>query len=111
MVLTFGVGFLDTLRTSSREPSLPHMQSLEFYAHEFFYKDAAAIKEMLLMGREYLAVMTATEDPEVISILEPLLQEMANSENPKIARAIRAYLEGWFSHDGLEFMDPEVEGD
>ena len=58
--------FLDVLRTSGRERTVPYGQSLEFYAHELFDLDAGAIEEFLMMGRKKLAAMTATESPHKI---------------------------------------------
>jgi hypothetical protein len=65
--------FLETLRTSSRQTDKPHFISLEFFAHELFCCDAAAIEEMTSMGREYAAVLTATEQPKCIDALLPVL--------------------------------------
>ncbi len=96
--------FLEVLRTSERERLVPHEQSLEFYAHEFFSGDAAAIEEFLEMGRKRLAVMTATESPEQIYELLPLLQKMAASEDPQVAAAIKTYLAKGYSHAG-GFLD------
>ena len=84
--------FLSTLRQSGREPDVPHIQSLEFYAHELFAFDAGAIRELLKMGRTELAVMTATEEPNAIPELLPLLDEMAASTDPAVSAAIREYL-------------------
>jgi hypothetical protein len=92
--------FLETLRGSERERFVPHEQSLEFYAHEFFWADADAIEEFLDMGRKKLAVMTATESPEKIYELLPLLQKMAASEDQEIAAPIRVYLAEGRTHAG-----------
>jgi hypothetical protein len=73
--------FLETLRTSAREPDVPHLISLESWAHEFFSCDAAAIDTMLDMGREHLAVLTATEEPRCIAQLMPLLTKMSQSSH------------------------------
>jgi hypothetical protein len=97
--------FLDVLRTSEREPDVPHEQSLEFYAHEFFSKDADAIEEFIGMGRKKLALMTATESPEAIYELLPLLQRLAASDDPMIARAIKAYLADGRPHAGIALAD------
>ena len=97
--------FLETLRTSSREPDVPHLLPLEFLAHEFFSCDAAAIEEILNMGREHLAVFTATEEPRCIDRLLPLLTRMSQSSNPRIAGAIQIYLKERVSHAGMRFFD------
>lgn len=97
--------FLDVLRTSTRERVVPHDQSLEFYAHEFFAGDAAAIEEFLAMGRKNLAVMTATESPDLIYDLLPVLQKMAQSDDPQVARAITMYLSVGRHHAGTSFVD------
>lgn len=55
--------FIETLRVSSVEPKVPHIQTLEFYAHELFAFDVDAVREFWKMGRCDLAVMTATEEP------------------------------------------------
>jgi hypothetical protein len=91
---------LETLRGSQRERFVPYDQSLEFYAHEFFYADAEAIEEFIAMGRKELAVMTATESPESIYELLPLLQKMAASEDQEISARIRVYLAEGRTHAG-----------
>ena len=96
--------FLETLRQSRPEPKTPHVQTLEFYAHEFFAFDAEAIRELLNMGRKHLAVMTATEEPNAIPTLRPLLDEMAASDDPAISAAIREYLIVQEHHAGLRHM-------
>jgi len=97
--------FLDVLRTSERERDMHHEQSLEFYAHEFFSRDAEAIEEFISMGRKNLALMTATESPEAIYDLLPLLQKLAASGDPLIARTIKAYLASGRPHAGIAFGD------
>ncbi len=84
--------FLDVLRRSGKEPNVPHVQSLEFYAHEYFSHDADAIREMLKMGRNELAVMTATEDDAAMGTLREVLAEMAASDNPMLAQRIQRHL-------------------
>ncbi len=99
--------FLETLRTSSRETDKPHFISLEFFAHELFCCDAPAIEEMLSMGREYAAVVTATEQPECLERLMPLLTRMSQSSNPRVANAIQEYLKMRRTHAGLELLEDE----
>ncbi len=100
--------FLDTLRLAKPEPDIPHVLTIEFYAHEFFDLDEDAIREMLRMGRRYLAVMTATDRPEAIDRMMGVLQEMANSEDADVARAIQEYLKVRTHHAGLQYM-PEKD--
>jgi hypothetical protein len=88
----FGPWCLETLRKSGPEPHLPQMTMLEFYAHENFAYDGSAIDAMLRMGREGLAVMTATEDRRAIPRIRPVLERMARDRNPKVSGPIRAYL-------------------
>lgn len=83
--------FLDCLRVGGTV-TVPHIQSLEFYAHEYFYRDADAIREMLRMGRTELAIQTVTKDDSARGVLDEVLQEMANSDNSAVARSIRWYL-------------------
>ena len=99
--------FLETLRSSSREPDIPRLIGLEFFAHELFRCDAAAIEEMLNMGRDRLAVLTATEDTYCIDQLMPLLTKMSQSSNPRIASAIQMYLKERSTHAGMSFFDDE----
>ena len=94
--------FLDVLRRSSKEPNVPHIQSLEFYAHEYFSYDADGIREMLRMGRKKLAMLTATENPEAIEVLRELLAELAQSDDPQISRTIQTYLRESWHHAGME---------
>jgi hypothetical protein len=49
--------------------------------------------------------MAATEHPESIYDLLPLLQKMAASGDPQIARAITTYLAEGRHHAGTEFVD------
>jgi hypothetical protein len=102
----FRAWFLETLRTSRREVDLPHLQTLEFYAHEFFYRDPEAIREMLRMGRRCLALLTATEEPACIDEMAGLLEEMARSEDPEISRVIQTYLVKREEHAGMESLEP-----
>jgi hypothetical protein len=84
--------FLDTLRNSDKEPDWPEAQALEFYAQEFLCSDGAAIEELLEIGRDDLALMTATNLSENVELLRPVLESMARSKNTKIAKAIQSYL-------------------
>jgi hypothetical protein len=93
--------FLDTLRSSRRETEIPHIQSLEFYAHEFFYSDGEAILEFLRMGRKELALLTATEEPTCIPQLLPVLNQMAACGDAEVERTIREYLQSQSHHAGL----------
>jgi hypothetical protein len=97
--------FIETLRRSAQEPEVPHMQSLEFYAHEFFFDDTDAVREFLRMGRTELAVLTASEEPNSIPLLAPVLQEMASSCDPAVSAAIREYLSTRSSHAGLQHLE------
>jgi hypothetical protein len=101
----FRAWILQTLRSSGAEPELPKMQSLEFYAHEYFCSDAEAIEEMLEMGRHGLAVLTVTEEPNNIELLQPVLDRMTRHDHPGVARAIRHYLVEREHHSGWQFME------
>ena len=96
--------FLDILRLGKPEPHVPHVLTIEFYAHEYFDLDEDAIREMLRMGRNYLAVMTATDRPEAIDRMMGVLEEMANSDDANVARAIQEYLKVRAHHAGLQYM-------
>jgi hypothetical protein len=96
--------FIETLRESGLEPQVPHIQTLEFYAHELFASDANAIREFLRMGRRDLAVMTATQEPNAIPALLPVLTEMAASSDPVVAAAIREYLSSESHHAGVRHL-------
>ena len=97
--------FLETLRTSGQELHVPHMLTLEFYAHELLSANGPAIEALLAMGRERLAVMAATERPEKIPELEDTLRAMAASQNARVSRAIEIYLAERRHHCGLEVYD------
>jgi hypothetical protein len=101
--------FIETLRQSDRERYVPDIQSLEFYAHEFFSRDADAIREFLKMGRKDLAILTATQDQAAISALLPVLKEMAASNDEDVSTAIRHYLSSPSHHEGLQYLDPGEE--
>jgi len=100
--------FLDTLRLARPEPDLPHIISIEFYAHEYFEFDEGAVREMLRMGRKRLAVMTATQGYEAIDQMSGVLEEMASSDDANVARAIQEYLKVRAPHAGMQFM-PEKD--
>jgi hypothetical protein len=51
--------------------------------------------------------MTATEAPEAIPLLLPLLREMASSSDPNVSRAIQEYLVEGTHHAGLRHMREE----
>jgi len=96
--------FIATLRQSGPEPQVPHIQGLEFYAHELFAVDANAVREFLEMGRKELAVMTATEEPSAMAELLPVLNDMAASDDPEVSAAIREYLASGSHHAGLHHI-------
>jgi len=98
---------LDVLRRGGPEPMVPGVQSLEFYAHEFFCGDPDAIRQMLAMGRRYLAVITATEEPGNIGRLREVLEEMAASDDREVALAIREYLGSMTTHAGIGHLREE----
>lgn len=97
--------FLDTLRNSEKEPDWPEAQALEFYAQEYLSSDGAAIEELLAMGREELALMTATTVAENLELLRPVLERMARSENLKIAAAVQAYLAEHGQSSGKQWLN------
>lgn len=97
--------FLDMLRGGGREPWVPHMQSLEYYAHQFFARDGAAIEQMLEMGRDHLALLTATTAPDAIPDLMPVLTKMSDSRKPWIAQAMRKYLVVRRRHAGVGALE------
>lgn len=104
--------FIETLRVSSVEPKVPHIQTLEFYAHELFAFDVDAVREFWKMGRCDLAVMTATEEPNAIPEMLPVLRAMAASGDPAVSAAIREYLSAEFHHAGLHHLhksEPDSE--
>lgn len=100
----FRTWFLDTLRASSREPEVPHLLKLEFFATEYFCNDAAAIEELLNMGRHRLAVAAATEEPGHIEMLRDVLDAMSRSEHRGVANAIRTYLRERTPRAGLHLV-------
>ena len=53
---------LETLVVSSREIPVPHLQTLEFFAMEYFAGDTEAVQEMRRMGRHELAKLTLEEE-------------------------------------------------
>jgi hypothetical protein len=57
------------------------------------------------MGRERLAVFTATEEPECIDRLLPLLTKMSQSSNPRVASVIQMYLKERSTLAGMSFFD------
>lgn len=83
--------FLDCLQFGP-ENCVPEVQSLAFYAHEYFAHDADAIRQMIRMGRGDVALQTATEDPGAAGKLWEVMQEMAACDDPAIAVPIRGYL-------------------
>lgn len=97
--------FLDTLRNSGKEPDWPEAQALEFYAQEFLADDGDAIEQMVEMGREELALMTATSAAENVELLRPVLERMARSENSKIANAMQAYLAEHGQSTGRQWLN------
>jgi hypothetical protein len=96
--------FIETLARSGFELDVPHIQSLEFYAHELFSLDDSAIRQFMEMGRTELAVMTATEEPDAIDTLLPVLNEMVASDQPAVSAAIREYLSVRTHHAGLHHV-------
>jgi len=97
--------FLNTLRNSGKEPDWPEAQALEFYAQEFLSADGAAIEELIEMGRDDLALMTATNIPDNVELLRPVLEAMARSENPKLSQAMQSYLADHGQSTGKQWLN------
>lgn len=97
--------FLDTLRHSAAEPDWPEAQALEFYAQEYFAADGAAIEEMIEMGREELAFMTATVNPEHVEVLRPVLERMAKSDDERMAKSMQGYLSEHGQRSGKQWLN------
>ena len=80
---------LDILENSPEpEPYIPYFVcDLAFDAHERFSQDADAIRCLIDMGRVYIAIAAATDQPCKIPALESLLVEMGNDyDDPEIIR-------------------------
>ncbi len=79
---------LDLLENSpTPEPSLPYYPiDLAMYAHEWYAKDADAIRRLIDMGRTDIAIAAATDEDCKIEELEPLLIELGNCDDPFIVR-------------------------
>ena len=97
--------FLDTLRHSDSEPDWPEAQALEFYAQEYFAADGAAIEEMIDMGREELAFMTATANSNNIEVLRPVLEQMARSNDERLAKSMQGYLAEHGQRSGKQWLN------
>lgn len=54
---------------------------IEFYLHELCRHSPAHVRRMIDGGFLKLALMTATEDPDCLSTMAPLIQELNASEN------------------------------
>ncbi len=97
--------FLTTLRNSEKEPDWPEAQALEYYAHLYLSSDGAAIEELIEMGREDMALMAATADPDNVELLRPVLESLARSENPRIAEMMREYLAEHGQQTGQQWVN------
>ena len=106
--MTSLVGCPGARRESARRGRTVSPGSLEFYAHEWFARDADGIREFLKMGRSELAVMTATEDPGAIHELLPVLNEMLGSSDIRVTAAIRDYLAEHSTHAGSQHLHKAI---
>jgi hypothetical protein len=86
--LEIGEWILDLLEQSpTPEPDLPYFSvNLAFYAHEWFSRDAVAIRRLIDMGRTDIAIAAATDETCKIAALEPLLIELGNQDDSFQAR-------------------------
>ena len=90
---------LDILeRSPEPEPYLPYFPcNLAFDAHERFSADADAVRRLIDMGRKWIALEAATDHPSRIVILEPLLIELGNEDEPEFIRIASWHL-AYFYH-------------
>ena len=87
---------LDVLKKSKTEPYFPNAQPLWFYAHEYFCYIPEAVEELIKMGREELAIYSATDHPGKIEGMEPVLLKLTKSKNEDWSNWAKSHLKEYY---------------
>lgn len=87
---------LNILEKSKPEPLYPNAQSLAFYVHEYFEEDPEAVKRLLAMGREELAVETATNVYGKVEGMEPVLKQLTKLKNMHLSKWAYEHLKKYY---------------
>jgi hypothetical protein len=87
---------LKIVASDDYEPYLPNAQALWFYIHEHYCADAAMVTKFIDLDRAWLALMCATEVPEKLSGMKPVLEHLADVSDRKIADAAKAHLKAHY---------------
>jgi hypothetical protein len=74
----------------------PNGQSVDFFAHEYFEANPAAIKRLISMGRLLLACGAATNAPGRVAGMEEPLTLLAQAADPLLAGAARSHLSRYY---------------
>lgn len=87
---------LEILRKSKIEPYFPNAQPLWFYAHEYFCYRPEAVEELMEMGREELAIESATDHPGKVEGMKPVLLKLTKSKNKNCSRWAKFHLKKYY---------------
>jgi len=89
---------IEALSLDEDEPFLPNVQALWFYVHEHYDTDPGFITRLIDLGRPWVAMMCATERPERVEGMEPVLHRLADLPDPEVSAVAEAHLRHHYSH-------------
>lgn len=84
------------LKEKPYEPFLPGAQSFWFYLHEYYDYRPDIIDRMIKAGRDWIAMMCATEVHDKVDGMEPVLRQLAGNDDPEIAASARWHLDRYY---------------
>jgi hypothetical protein len=88
---------LDLLeRRKGKVPSDLPFNDIDFHLHELCRQSPTLVRRMMRGGFEELAVMTATEELHIVEGMEPILKDLAQSTNSRIAASAKSHLERFY---------------
>lgn len=89
---------IEALSLDEDEPFLPNVQALWFYVHEHYDTDPGFITRLIDLERPWIAMMCATERPERVEGMEPVLHRLADLPHPEVSTVAEAHLRHHYSH-------------
>ncbi|MFD0986928.1 hypothetical protein [Methyloligella solikamskensis] len=89
---------IEVLSLDEDELYLPNVQAFWFHVHEFYDGDPGFITRLIDMDRSWIAMMCATERPERVEGMEPVLHRLAENPDPEIAAHAESHLARFYQH-------------
>lgn len=83
---------LKIVTSDDYEPYLPNAQALWFYIHEYYDFEPEMVMKFIDRGRAWLALMCATEAPQAVDGMKPVLERLSTTRDAAIAEAAKGHL-------------------